>query len=189
VTPPAGTVFSMLQRYQGSPDYLHLADSRRRDYGSKIAMIERKFGAFPPAALSDPRTRGIFLEWRDEVATSGRRNVDYTIVVFPVFCHGLWIGASSPTTRLRRLDSAQEPTKFGAWRTKLRSCDMRRHILVTTFERLIFQFGGRSADLYGTGSDGRDVSAPLCEHGVPRQSSAGELISLMSRRLLRAPAA
>ena len=81
VTPPAGTVF-MLQRYQGSPDYLDLADSTRRDYGSKIVMIERKFGTFRLAALSDPRTRGIFLEWRDEIAASGRRNADYTVAVF-----------------------------------------------------------------------------------------------------------
>jgi hypothetical protein len=34
----------------------------------QLVIIEKKFGDFPLSALSDPRTRGIFKEWRDELA-------------------------------------------------------------------------------------------------------------------------
>jgi integrase len=81
VKPPAGVLFSVLQGYQASEDYLGLAVRTRRDYGAKIKLIEKAFGDFPLSALSDRRTRGVFLAWRDQFAAASRRQADYAWVV------------------------------------------------------------------------------------------------------------
>ncbi len=47
----------------------------------KIRLIEKKFGDFPLAALTDRRTRGVFMAWRDKLATTSRRQADYAWVV------------------------------------------------------------------------------------------------------------
>jgi integrase len=71
-----------MQGYQASEDFRQLADTTRRSYIPLIKRIESKFGDFPLSALTDRRTRGIFLKWRDEVATnSGRRQADYAWTV------------------------------------------------------------------------------------------------------------
>src|SRR5258708_6783047 len=78
VTPPRGTLLSVLQGYQVSEDFRGLAPSTRRDYVALITRIEKAFGDFPLSALTDRRTRGIFKDWRDRVAVnSGRRQADY----------------------------------------------------------------------------------------------------------------
>jgi integrase len=78
VVPPRGTLLSILQSYQGSEDFTGLADSTRRTYVALIARIEKEFDDFPLAALTDRRTRGIFMAWRDKLAAaSGRRQADY----------------------------------------------------------------------------------------------------------------
>lgn len=82
VVPPRGILLSLLQQYQASEDFRLLADSTRRSYIPLIARIEKVFGDFPLSALTDRRTRGIFLEWRDKVAAaSGRRQADYAWTV------------------------------------------------------------------------------------------------------------
>ena len=82
VAPPRGILLSLLQQYQASEDFRLLADSTRRSYIPLIARIEKAFGDFPLSALTDRRTRGIFLEWRDKVAAaSGRRQADYAWTV------------------------------------------------------------------------------------------------------------
>jgi integrase len=81
VTPPPGTMLSILQGYQASEEFRRLADRTRRDYGGKIVMIESTFGDFPLSALVDRRTRGIFLAWRDKLAVRSRRQADYAWVV------------------------------------------------------------------------------------------------------------
>ena len=44
--------------------------------------IENSFGDFPLAALTDRRTRGVFMAWRDQIALSaGRRQADYAWTV------------------------------------------------------------------------------------------------------------
>ena len=74
VVPPRGTLLSLLQQYQASEDFRLLADSTRRSYIPLIVRIEKRFGDFPLSALTDRRTRGIFMAWRDEIAASaGRR--------------------------------------------------------------------------------------------------------------------
>jgi integrase len=79
---PAGVLLSVMQGYQAAEDFRSLADATRRSYIPLIKRIESKFGDFPLSALTDRRTRGIFLKWRDEVATnSGRRQADYAWTV------------------------------------------------------------------------------------------------------------
>ena len=78
VVPPRGTLLSVLQQYQASEDFRALADSTRRSYVPLITRIEKRFGDFPLSALTDRRSRGIFMEWRDHLAGSaGRRQADY----------------------------------------------------------------------------------------------------------------
>ena len=75
---PAGVLLSIIQGYQASEAFRGLADSTKRGYVALIKRIESKFSDFPLAALADRRTRGVFLEWRDEIASkSGRRQADY----------------------------------------------------------------------------------------------------------------
>src|SRR5262245_11705993 len=81
-TPARGTLFSILQQYQASQDFLGLADSPKRGYIALIARIEKAFGDFPLVALTDRRTRGVFMAWRDKIAVeSGRRQADYAWTV------------------------------------------------------------------------------------------------------------
>jgi hypothetical protein len=82
VIPPRGTLLSVLQAYQDSEDFRGLADSTRRSYVPLIARIEKAFGDFPLSALTDRRSRGVFLTWRDELAANaGRRQADYAWTV------------------------------------------------------------------------------------------------------------
>jgi integrase len=82
VTPPRGTLLSMLQQYQSSEDFRGLADSTRRSYIAHITHIEKHFGDLPLSALADRRSRGVFMAWRDQIAVSaGRRQADYAWTV------------------------------------------------------------------------------------------------------------
>jgi integrase len=83
VTPPPGTISSILQGYQASGEFRDdLAPRTRADYGKFIVAIEREFGSFPLTALSDRRTRGLFLAWRDKLPGKSRRQADYALTVF-----------------------------------------------------------------------------------------------------------
>jgi hypothetical protein len=54
----------------------------RRSYVALISRIEKRFGDFPLSALTDRRTRGVFMAWRDEIASgAGRRQADYAWTV------------------------------------------------------------------------------------------------------------
>src|ERR1700726_1648640 len=75
--PAQGVLLGILQAYQASPDFQDLADSTRRSYVPLIKRIEKAFGDFPLTALTDRRTRGVFMAWRDRIAIdSGRRQAD-----------------------------------------------------------------------------------------------------------------
>ncbi|MCF3642904.1 tyrosine-type recombinase/integrase [Rhizobium sp. TRM95111] len=77
VQPAAGTMQSILNGFQESSDWFDLAERTRKDYVKLIKAIERDFDDFPLSALSDRRTRGLFLEWRDRRAKASRRQADY----------------------------------------------------------------------------------------------------------------
>jgi integrase len=78
---PEGRLLALTQGYQQSQDFLGLRERTRADYIKQIAKIEQKFGDAPLKALSDPRTRGVFLDWRDELALKSKRQADYAWTV------------------------------------------------------------------------------------------------------------
>jgi integrase len=104
---PQGVILSVLQGYQASEDFRTLADSTRRGYVALITRIEKEFSDFPLAALTDRRTRGVFMAWRDKIAAaSGRRQADYAwSVLARVLSWGLDRGlvAANPCTHGGRL--------------------------------------------------------------------------------------
>jgi integrase len=75
---PQGMLLSVLQSYQASGEFNGLAARTRFDYIGRIKVIEAKFADFPLSGLTDRRTRGIFMAWRDQLATKSRRQADYT---------------------------------------------------------------------------------------------------------------
>ncbi|MEL6284585.1 MAG: tyrosine-type recombinase/integrase [Pseudomonadota bacterium] len=75
------TLQSILYAYQASPRFTDLSAPSRRDYTRQITRIEAEFGDFPLAALTDRRTRGEFLAWRDRLAVNSRRQADYAFSV------------------------------------------------------------------------------------------------------------
>ncbi len=80
--PPRGTLLSVLHQYQASEEFRGLADSTRRSYIPLISRIEKRFGDFSLSALTDRRSRGIFMGWRDQLAASaGLRQADYAWTV------------------------------------------------------------------------------------------------------------
>ena len=81
VTPPQGVLLSLLQGYQASDDFRQLRERTRADYVRQIKIIEKEFGDFPLSALTDRRTRGVFMAWRDRLAVQSRRQADYARVV------------------------------------------------------------------------------------------------------------
>ena len=81
VPTPEGCLLALLQAYQLSQDFLSLRERTQADYMKQIAKIEQRFGDCPLKALADPRTRGIFLDWRDELALKSKRQADYAWTV------------------------------------------------------------------------------------------------------------
>jgi integrase len=77
VVPPQGALLTILQGYQVSGEFLGRAERTRADYIKHIRAIEKQFGDFPLSALTDRRTRGIFMAWRDQLALRSRRQADY----------------------------------------------------------------------------------------------------------------
>jgi integrase len=82
----AGRLLSLLQSYQASDDFRQLRERAREDYARIIQnQIEAEFSDFPLSGLSDKRTRGIFMDWRDRLALKSRRQADYAWTVLARF--------------------------------------------------------------------------------------------------------
>ena len=77
VATPQGTLQSPLRAYQTSAEFSGLAERTRFDYVKQIGIIEKAFGDYPLSGLTDRRTRGIFMAWRDRLAVNSRRQADY----------------------------------------------------------------------------------------------------------------
>ena len=77
VTTKAQVLQVLIDKFEASSDFTTLAPRTRSDYRRHMAAIERKFSDFPLAALGDRRSRAIFREWRDELATRSLRQADY----------------------------------------------------------------------------------------------------------------
>jgi integrase len=78
VAPPSGVLQALLFRFQDSAEFqFGISPRTRRDYIKQIKRIEKAFGDFPIKALDDPRSRPVFLEWRDQLAQTSLRQADY----------------------------------------------------------------------------------------------------------------
>jgi len=76
------TLLSLTRYFQTTSEFKNDIKPRTRDdYVKQIKIIEKKFGDFPVSGLSDPRARGIFKEWRDELANRSIRQADYAWTV------------------------------------------------------------------------------------------------------------
>ena len=107
IEPPRGSLLSLLLAYQASEDFSSLAEATRRGYVALIKRIETEFSDFPLSGLTDRRSRGVFMAWRDRIAVaSGRRQADYAWDVLArilswAFDRGLAL--ANPCTRGGRL--------------------------------------------------------------------------------------
>jgi integrase len=81
IAPPDGVLASLTRYFEETSEFTDLAERTKDDYRKKIALIEAEFGDLPLAALNDRRTRGVFKDWRDELAKKSRRQADYAWVV------------------------------------------------------------------------------------------------------------
>jgi len=118
VIPPTGVLISVLQAFQASTDFTDLAPRTRADYVKQVRLIEREFGDFPLSALADRRTRGLFLNWRDRLATRSRRQADYAWQVLArvlSWAKGRGLIAVNPCERGGRLYGATRADKV--WST------------------------------------------------------------------------
>ena len=78
VAPPTGVLLALLLQFQDSGEFkFKISERTRRDYIKQIKRIERAFSDFPIKALDDPKSRAVFLEWRDELAQTSLRQADY----------------------------------------------------------------------------------------------------------------
>lgn len=75
--PDAGVLLSITQGFQASDAFLGREPRTRSDYARHIKAIEAEFGDFPLGALTDRRTRGEFMAWRDRLAVRSPRQADY----------------------------------------------------------------------------------------------------------------
>jgi integrase len=75
--PTPGVLSAVLQAYLSSEAFRGLMARTKADYRKQITLIERKFGTFPLAALTNRRARGIFRAWRDRIAVASPRQADY----------------------------------------------------------------------------------------------------------------
>lgn len=77
-----GRLQVLIRYFQTTTEFTRdISERTRADYIKQIKIIEQKFGDFPLAALSDRRTRGVFKEWRDELALKSVRQADYAWTV------------------------------------------------------------------------------------------------------------
>jgi integrase len=78
---PSGTFHKLIDTYLDSNEFTALRKRSKADYRRHLDRIRAKFGSMPLAAVEDPRARGIFKEWRDELAKASIRQADYTWMV------------------------------------------------------------------------------------------------------------
>ena len=81
IAPPTGVLLALLFRFQESAEFqFGISPRTRRDYIKQIKRIERAFGDFPIKALDDPRSRSVFLEWRDRLAQTSLRQANIRVI-------------------------------------------------------------------------------------------------------------
>lgn len=78
---PSGTFHKLIDTYLDAAEFRNLSDRSKKDYRTNVDKIRAKFGSMPLAALEDPRARGTFKTWRDELAAKSPRQADYVWMV------------------------------------------------------------------------------------------------------------
>jgi len=78
---PVDTLSGVFNAFEEFSDFSSLADRTRKDYAKHLRHIEKEFGDFPTSALTDRRTRGEFLAWRDRLGKSSERTADYRFAI------------------------------------------------------------------------------------------------------------
>jgi integrase len=115
-TPPSGVLLALLFQFQDSAEFQFGISSRtRKDYVKQIKRIERAFGDFPIKALSDARSRSIFLKWRDELARNSLRQADYaygTLARVLSWAHGRGLIAKNPCSKAGKLYRGSRAAKI-----------------------------------------------------------------------------
>jgi len=76
-----GTLKELIQRYVESSKYRDAAPRTRKDYQRQIIKIENAFGNIPIEVLNDQRVRADFLDWRDNLAKTSKKQADYAIAI------------------------------------------------------------------------------------------------------------
>ncbi|SEN94714.1 Phage integrase family protein [Gemmobacter aquatilis] len=75
------TLQHLINEYQRNPAFTRLKPDTRSGYIRCIRRIETDFGTLPIKALSAPKVRGVFLDWRDRMGATEPRQADYRFAV------------------------------------------------------------------------------------------------------------
>jgi integrase len=81
LTPQTGVLSSILEKFRASEAFGELRPRTQTDYLQKIRLIEKRFGTFPLAAMTDKGSREVFRNWRYELSKTSRRQADYAFTV------------------------------------------------------------------------------------------------------------
>jgi integrase len=79
--PSTGKFSDLITLYKKSTEFTTRSTKTQKDYQRYINLIEAKFGTMPISALDAPAVRGVFKEWKDELAKAGLRYADYAWTV------------------------------------------------------------------------------------------------------------
>src|SRR5262245_26365197 len=116
IAPPTGVLLALLFRFQESAEFkFGISPRTRRDYIKQIKRIERCFGDFPIKALDDPRSRSVFLEWRDRLAQTSLRQADYaygTLARVMSWAHNRGLIAKNPCAKGGKLYHGSRASKI-----------------------------------------------------------------------------
>jgi integrase len=110
------TLSSIIAYFQTTTEFTKgISERTQSDYVKQIKLIEQRFGDFPLSGLGDPRTRGIFKEWRDSLALKSVRQADYAWTVLArIFSVALDRGkiSDNPCTKGGRLYQSDRVDKI-----------------------------------------------------------------------------
>src|SRR5262245_5910168 len=116
IAPPTGVLLALLFRFQESAEFqFGLSERTRRDYIKQIKRIERAFGDFPIEALDNPRSRSVFLDWRDKLARTSLRQADYaygTLARVLSWAHNRRLIADNPCAKSGKLYRGSRANKI-----------------------------------------------------------------------------
>jgi integrase len=116
VPPPSGALLALLFQFQDSAEFqFGISPRTRLDYIKQIKRIERDFGDFPIKALSDPRSRSVFLEWRDRLAQTSLRQADYafaTLARVLSWAHNRGLIVKNPCSKAGKLYRGSRASKI-----------------------------------------------------------------------------